>query len=100
MPDDVPRVVSRIIEQDSLFREGFCRPERIDMEVQCAIATYLEYLDLKEMLPELSKEDEWREAVELFSPRLSELLMTFGNPEKLPGRLEAIGLMRRDVDNR
>ncbi len=70
------------------------------MEVQCAIATYLEYLDFKEMLPELSKEDEWREAVELFSPRLSELLMTFGNPEKLPGRLEAIGLMRRDVDNR
>ena len=70
------------------------------MEVQCAIATCLEYLDLKEDAPELSKEDEWREAVELFSPRLSELLMTFGNPEKLSGRLEAIGLMRRDVDNR
>ena len=30
LPEDVDAVIPRMLEQDSLFREGLCRPERID----------------------------------------------------------------------
>jgi len=95
LPEDVSNVVPLLVQQDSLFREGLCRPERIDAEIQCAIATYLEYQDLCTLLPGISAEDEWKETVKSFSAQPSELLMTFGDPSKLLARLESVGLMRR-----
>jgi hypothetical protein len=98
LPEDVSNVVPRLVEQDSLFRAGVCRPERIDAEIQCAVAAYLEYEDLRKLLPCLSSEEEWKGTVESFSPQPAELLMTFGDPAKLLTRLESVGLMRRIPD--
>jgi tetratricopeptide (TPR) repeat protein len=95
LPKDVDAVIPRMLEQDSLFKEGLCRPERIDAEVQCAVATMLEFDDLCALLPSLCEEEGWEEQVNSFSPRSTDFLATFSAPEQLLGQLEDIGLLRR-----
>jgi hypothetical protein len=94
LPEDVKEVVSTMVEQDSLFRQGLCRPERIDAEIQCAVASILEFKDLLELLPSPSEEDGWGDLAKSFHPQSSDLLISFANPSQMLGRLESIGLMR------
>jgi len=94
LPEDVTAVVQRMVEQDSLFTEGLCRPERLDSELQCAIAAYLEYKDFLEILGMMNKAEQQSAVTRNFSPRVSDLLMTFKEPTQLLERLEDIGLVR------
>jgi predicted Zn-dependent protease len=95
LPEDVNAVLPQMLEQDSFFREGLCRPERIDAQVQCAIATMLEFDDLCALLPDLLQDEDWKAQVASFAPRSTDFLATFSAPEQLLARLENIGLLRR-----
>lgn len=95
LPADIDEVIPGMIEQDSLFTEGLCRPERINEELQAAIAAFLEYKDLSEMLPSLGQDEEWRKALRSFAPQAADLLVTFGDPVSLITRLENVGMMKR-----
>jgi tetratricopeptide (TPR) repeat protein len=95
LPDDVDNVIPRMIEQDRLFQEGLCRKDRMDTELQCAIAGFLEWRDLMEIFPQLSKEPEWPEVLKRWSPQPSDLLAGFGDPGVLMGRLVAVGVMTK-----
>lgn len=97
MPADVDQAVSSLLSQDRLFQEGLCRKDRIDVELQAAIAAVLEWTDLKELFPALSDEAEWRELLRQREPQLVDLIAGLGEPDRILNRLMAVGVMRRDI---
>ena len=94
--NDVDETVPALLNQDRLFQEGLCRKDRIDAELQAAIAAVLEWADLAELFPSLSEEPEWRDLLRQWEPQASELIAGLGDPDEILNRLTAVGVMRRD----
>ena len=49
MPGDIDGAIPGLLHQDRLFQEGLCRKDRMDSELQAAIAAVLEWSDLTEL---------------------------------------------------
>lgn len=96
MPGDVDVAIPGLLDQDRLFQEGLCRKDRLDAELQAAIAAVLEWSDVRELLPALSEEPDWSELLKHWEPQLAELIAGLGDPDEILNRLVAVGVMRRD----
>jgi hypothetical protein len=68
LPADVDEAVPGLVNQDRLFQESLCRKDRLDAELQAAIAAVLEWSDLMDLFPSLSEEPEWRELLRQWEP--------------------------------
>lgn len=95
LPEDVEVIIPKIIEQDTLFNSGLCRPDRIDAELAEAIAALLEWRDLCEFLPELRKEPENKMPSD-WQPGIRTFLAHMPNVDHILRRLVDIGVLRKD----
>jgi hypothetical protein len=94
LPQDVDDACMRMVEEDWLFQIGLCRPDRIDMSLEEAIAALLEWRDLLEVLPSMQSESEWADTLRNWEPKARDLLAGLGDPDNLLRRLEAIGVIK------
>jgi hypothetical protein len=97
MAGDIDDAIPGLLDQDRLFQEGLCRKDRLDTELQAAIAAVLEWSDVRVLLPALSEEAEWSELLKNSEPQLAELIAGLGDPDEILNRLIDVGVMRRDL---
>lgn len=96
LPNDVNVAIPDILEQDSLFTSGLCRPERIDGQLFEAIAALLEWKDLCSFIPELVIESKDASVLDGWEPDPRSFLSQFKDTATIFGRLKDIGVLRYD----
>lgn len=94
LPKDIDDVIPRMINQNSLFTSGLCRPERIDGVLFEAIAALLEWKDLCDFLPILISE--MKDVSEIFrrwKPNPRSFISHLNNPDFIESKLRDIGIL-------
>jgi tetratricopeptide (TPR) repeat protein len=98
LPDDVDHATKAMVQEDRLFTDGLCRPERIDTHLEDAIAAVLERRDLLKLVEQLRQDDpaEWDPVFAGWAPSVEEFVAGLRLPADALERLVAFGIMRRE----
>ena len=96
LPTDVDVTIPEMLEQDSLFTSGLCRPERINSLLFEAISALLEWKDLCDFIPQLVSESKDASILTRWEPAPKLFLSHFKDSTEISSRLKDIGVLRAD----